>query len=108
MLLIWWYTGGLLALLRKVREHIRSFAHSWNLNVLTRYLFVPMYGYNDWASRMISFCVRVVQLIVVSIATFLYIAFEFVLIVAWVLVPVVVVTNVIYQLTGDVTSYLLW
>lgn len=106
MLLVWWYTGGLLTLLRKVRDHIRAFAHSWNLNVLTHYLFVPMYGYNDWASRGISFCVRVVQLIVVSLATFVYIAFEFVLIMAWMLVPIVVVVNIGYQLSGQLTHYL--
>lgn len=102
MLFIWWYSTGLLTLLRQVRDHIRSYARSLNLQILTRYLFVPMYGYNDIWSRLISFSVRLVQLVVITIATFIYIVFECIVIAAWVGLPVVVVGNIVYQLGGIV------
>jgi hypothetical protein len=100
MLLIWWYTTGLLDLYQQVREHLRSFAHSLNLDVLTRYLFVPMYGYNDIGSRAISFAVRLVQLIVVSIVTFIYLVVEVIVMLVWLVLPIVIVANIFYQLFG--------
>ncbi len=100
MLLVWWYTSGLLALLHQVRDHTRGLAHSLNLDVLTKYLFVPMYGYYDFWSRVISFCVRVVQLVVSLIVTIIYIILELLLILAWMFIPMIVIGNIIYQIFG--------
>lgn len=100
MLLVWWYTGGLLALLHQVRDHTRSLAYSLNLNVMTRYLFVPMYGYYDFWSRVISFCVRIVQLVGGLIVTIIYIILELILIIAWIAVPIIVIANIFYQIFG--------
>lgn len=100
MLLIWWYTAGLLALLRHVRERLRSFAHSMNLDVMTRYLFVPMYGYYDFWSRVISFFVRLVQLAFGMVAGVIYLIVEVVVVICWILVPIVVVGNILYQIFG--------
>lgn len=101
MIFLWWYTTGLLTLFKQLRDHLRTFAHSLNLDVLTRYLFVPMYGYNDIGSRAISFAVRLVQLVFVSIATFIYLVFEVIVIVVWLVLPPVIVVNIVYQLFGN-------
>lgn len=98
MLLLWWYSDGLLNLIRHVREQVRSFSQSLNLQILTKYLFVPMYGYNDIGSRVISFSVRLVQLVVITMTTMGYILLESLVIVLWLSIPVVVLGNILYQL----------
>ncbi len=102
MLLLWWYGSGLMALLRQVRDHVQQFARSLNLQVLAKYLFVPMYGYNDIWSRLISFGVRCVQLVIVSIGTLFYIVLECILVLLWLAVPPVVLLNLLYQMIGVV------
>ncbi|MFA6474773.1 MAG: hypothetical protein WCV88_01065 [Patescibacteria group bacterium] len=103
MVLLWWYSTGLVSLLRQVRDQITSFAQSLNLGTLTKYLFVPMYGYNDIWSRIISFCVRLVQFVITAIITLVYIVIELCGVVIWLLAPPVVIGNLIYQIIG-----LLW
>jgi len=41
------------------------------IGVWTKNIFVPMFGMHDWQSRIISFFMRVVQIIGRSIALFL-------------------------------------
>ena len=100
MLLVWWYTTGLVTLLKQFRDRTSAFAHSMNLDVVSRYLFVPMYGYYDFWSRVISFCVRVVQLFFGGILAVLYIILELVMVICWIALPIIVVGNIIYQLLG--------
>lgn len=103
MLFVWWYTTGLVNLIHQIRDQVKSFSRSLYLPTLTKYLFVPMYGYTDIWSRMISFSVRFVQLVIITIATAVYLVFKCVLLVVWIGVPLVVVGNILYQIGG-----LLW
>ena len=103
MVFIWWYSTGLINLLRQLRDQVKSFARTLYLPTLTKYLFVPMYGYTDIWSRLISFGVRLVQLVVIVLTTALYIIVKCLWLVVWLSVPVVVVGNIAYQLAS-----LLW
>ncbi|HBY73105.1 MAG TPA: hypothetical protein DEG44_00235 [Candidatus Kerfeldbacteria bacterium] len=90
-------------LIHQIRDQIKAFSRSLYLPTLTKYLFVPMYGYNDIWSRLISFSVRLVQLVIILVMTVLYIVGRCILLVVWLCVPIVVVGNIVYQLGG-----LLW
>lgn len=98
--LVWWYTTGLTELITRLSNHAHDLARSLHLKTLVKYLFVPMFGYYDIGSRVISFCVRCVQLIVLLIYTILYLLFESVVLVVWVAIPPVIFYNLIYQLIG--------
>lgn len=97
MFLVWWYTTGLYNVLQRLRRRTAELVRALHLKTLTKYLFVPMYGYNDIWSRLISFPVRVVQLSLLLAYALLYIAVEVMVVVAWFVLPLVVVVNIAYQ-----------
>jgi hypothetical protein len=98
MFLVWWYTNGLYTVLQRLRRRTALLVRALHLKTLTRYLFVPMYGYNDIWSRLISFPVRLVQLTIIFAYTLVYVAFEVVLVLLWFALPLVIVVNIAYQL----------
>lgn len=90
---VWWYTGGLkLAagrlydLFQMGNEHLAPGV--WIVNI-----FVPMYGQYDWEGRLISFFVRVIQIIFRTIFLFVWLIICLVLLGAWIVFPIVVVSG---------------
>ncbi|MDO8425306.1 MAG: hypothetical protein Q7T01_02215 [bacterium] len=82
----WWYTRGLMLVLRWFWRSVRRWEQSVGLGLWARNLLVPMYGQTDWQGRLISFfmrlavlAVRMVQVIVgtlfMVLAVFCYIVF---------------------------------
>lgn len=100
MFIVWWYTNGLLALLEELHKHVVELVRVLDLKLLVRYLFVPMYGYRDIASRVISFFVRLVQLAARLLYTVAYLIVQMALVLVWCLAPAFVVLNIIYQVAG--------
>lgn len=87
---VWWYTGG-------VKYALGNF---WNLlklgnNFLApglwfKNLFVPMFGQYDWQGRIVSFFMRLVQVLFRSFALFLWLIFSWLLFLCWFIVPVII------------------
>lgn len=100
MFLIWWYTNGLLALLERLWGHVVDLVRALDLKLLAKYLFVPMYGYRDIGSRVISFFVRIVQLIFRLTYTLIYLVIETVFVLVWCILPIFVLLNIVYQLSA--------
>lgn len=65
---VWWYTKGIVYMLEQLLLSARRQAASFAVNLWVRNLFVPMYGQYDWQGRIISFFVRLIQIIFRSIA----------------------------------------
>lgn len=61
---IWWYSTGLLAVWRWYGASLSYYAQSVAVGVWIKNLFVPMFGQTDWQSRIMSFMVRVGNIIV--------------------------------------------
>lgn len=60
---LWWYSTGLVAVLKTLW---RTFDYQWKsmaVGVWIKNIFVPMFGQRDWQSRIISFIMRVVNII---------------------------------------------
>lgn len=98
MFLIWWYTDGLYTVLQRLRRRTSELVRALHLKKLGQYLFVPMYGYNDIWSRLISFPVRLVQLTVLLTYALLYLAIEVAVFLLWFGIPLVIIVNIVYQL----------
>lgn len=60
---IWWYTHGLVFVAKGGWSWIAGYSKTLALSVWMKNLFVPMYGLYDWQSRIISFLMRVAQII---------------------------------------------
>lgn len=65
---VWWYTKGIAYAAQKLVYSARRQAANFAVGLWIKNLFVPMYGQYDWQGRIISFVVRLVQIIVRSIA----------------------------------------
>lgn len=94
---VWWYTQGVKAVFQWAGRMIRDYARSLAINVWIRNIFVPMYGTRDWQSRIISFFMRVVQIIGRSIALAAWIFGVFVLIVAYIVLPIASILGLLYH-----------
>lgn len=64
----WWYTKGIAYTAQKLVYSARRQAANFAVGLWVKNLFVPMYGQYDWQGRIISFVVRLVQIVVRSFA----------------------------------------
>lgn len=96
---IWWYTTGVKKVVELIVHHSRALAHSLRIGVLLRFLFQPMFGMTDIWSRMISFGVRVIHFLILSLATFLYTLLLFVGLIVWLLLPPFILYSISFHLS---------
>lgn len=101
---VWWYTVGAWNVIELLLQELRGFAQGYNLKVLFQFLLTPMFGQYDIEGRIISFFVRIVHFFVLTIFTLCYSIILLFLLAAWLLLPVFVVANILFQL-GMITLY---
>ncbi len=65
---VWWYTKGIVYMLEQLLFSARRQAAFFAVSLWVRNLFVPMYGQYDWQGRIISFFIRLIQIVFRSIA----------------------------------------
>lgn len=94
----WWYSFGLFKMLLGLKNFLSDKQKSLGLGVWIKNIFVPMYGQRDWQGMLISFCVRVVQIIGRSIAMAFWLIIAFLMFWAWLLFPAAVIYGLIWQL----------
>ena len=88
---IWWYTEGLANVLRFFARDAAYGANVIGIGIWTRALFKPMYGERSWQGRIVSFVMRFIVLVWDSMIYMILIAFLLVFVIAWILVPPLVV-----------------
>lgn len=69
---IWWYSFGLVKLVRLLVHSLEEQYKNWQLGVWVKNLFVPMYGTSDIMGRIISFGVRLFMITVKGSVVFLW------------------------------------
>ena len=97
---IWWYTKGLKIIanycIQSATFHVnRRLA----LGIWIKSIFKPMYGDYTREGRIISLFMRLIVLVWKLIATLLWLVVLFVLFVAWMVLPLVIIYFIIYQIT---------
>ena len=98
---IWWYTGGLKLMLTWAVDSVKSYAQSISLSVWMKNLFVPMYGQYDWQSRIISVFMRFVMIIGRMIALFVWLLVVLVMMLAYLAMPPLAVSQIVFHLFGS-------
>jgi len=95
---VWWYTRGAVMVLRRLGNMIAGEEKSLALMVWIKNIFRPMYGVRGWDGYLISFLVRLFQIIVRSIALIAAVAIALALFVLWLALPLIAIGQVFYQL----------
>ncbi|MFA5753956.1 MAG: hypothetical protein WC905_01160 [Patescibacteria group bacterium] len=95
---VWWYTVGLVRLVKNAWQFLRNQEQSLSLVVWIKNLFVPMYGQRDWAGRLISFLIRSVQIIARGLIMILWLAIATIVLCFWLAVPALLVIALGFQL----------
>jgi hypothetical protein len=95
---IWWYTEGLFLFSKKVVNFLSDKQKSLALWVWIKNIFRPMYNQKDWQGIMISILMRVVQIILRSIAMFFWVFLSLISIFAWIFAPFYVFYQIFFQI----------
>jgi hypothetical protein len=94
---VWWYTVGFVRLVRGAWRFFRNQEKSLAWSIWIKNLFVPMYGQNDWAGRLISFFVRSAQILGRSVVLFFWLALILLFIILWLAAPLLILLATAFQ-----------
>lgn len=95
---IWWYSRGLKQLIIKLKNFLINKERSLALFVWIKNIFRPMYGRYDWAGMLISFFVRLVQIIFRGVFMVFWLIFSFGVLIFWLFLPILVIFEIIFQI----------
>lgn len=85
---VWWYSVGLVGTLRKLSRAVQEGASIIGIGIWAKSLFKPMYGEYSWQGRIISFFMRVVMLLFMTIQMIVWLGILFILLFIWLILPV--------------------
>lgn len=94
---VWWYSVGLIDALYRFGDTIRQANDEMALTVWIKNIFVPMYGEYNWQGRLVSFFMRVVQIIFRSIVFVLWVLFGLFVFLVWIFLPLYLVYQVLFN-----------
>lgn len=94
---LWWYSRGFLRLAGKIIVFWREEQRALGVSVWLKNIFVPMYGQHDFAGRMISFFVRLVQVALRGLALLFWLVVGLALLLAWLILPLALVLAISFQ-----------
>lgn len=95
---LWWYSRGFLQFTGGVVGFLSDRQRGLALWVWIKNIHKPMYGQTDWQGRLISLFMRIVQIILRSIAMFFWCIIAAILVLAWILVPLFIFYHILFQL----------
>lgn len=96
---VWWYTTGLKKAALGCINSVKNVEKRWNLRIWIRNLFVPMFGEYDWQGRIISFFVRIVQIIIRSILVSVWTILVFLAFIIHIILPFFILWQILYHWT---------
>ncbi|MDD4271400.1 MAG: hypothetical protein PHF50_01190 [Patescibacteria group bacterium] len=94
---LWWYGRGLVNLVKGVGHFLADKQKALALYVWIKNIFRPMYAQYDWQGMLISFFMRLVQIIFRSIVMLFWLILSLAIIIFWILFPVLVIYEIIFQ-----------
>jgi hypothetical protein len=91
---IWWYTVGAFKLLIICVNELKNQVATLGLTIWIGNLFTPMFGQYDFEGRIISFFIRLIQIILRSIVLLLWVAIMGLIFLTWLVTPVLVLYKI--------------
>ena len=96
----WWYSVGFVETIKKEAIFFRNQEKSLGFSVWLTNIFVPMYGQADAAGRIISFFIRLIQIIVRGLALLFWLALVIAGAVLWLALPLLLIVALFFQAKG--------
>jgi hypothetical protein len=94
----WWYGQGLLRFFGVVKNFIKDRERSLAFLVWLKNIGVPMYGQYDWQGRIISFFMRLFQVIVRGLMMLFWLVCSLVILLIWIALPFFIFYEIYYQI----------
>lgn len=95
---IWWYSVGWWRFGRFLSAFVAWQQASLGFFVWLKNIFVPMYGQTDFTGRLISFLIRIVQIIFRGFAMLIIVIIALSLFIFWASLPILIVYGILFQL----------
>jgi len=95
---IWWYSVGLVEAAKKLWAFWLNQEKALGFRIWTKNLLVPMYGQYDLAGRLISFFLRLVQVIFRGIALLFWLGMALVCFMLWIVLPIFLFIALMFQI----------
>jgi hypothetical protein len=95
---IWWYSFGFIETIQKGWKFWLEREKSLGFRIWVKNIFVPMYGQNDWAGRLISFFIRLVQIVFRAVVLLFWLAIYITTILIWLSFPILLFIALFFQL----------
>lgn len=96
---IWWYTKGIKKTAFFCVDKIRELEYGLALKIWVVNIFKPMYAQYDIEGRIVSFIMRVFQIILRAAAYAAGVIFILFLFIIWIIAPVFVVSQIIFTIS---------
>lgn len=94
---VWWYGRGLVNLVMSIINFLADKQKFLALFVWVKNIFRPMYAQYDWQGMLISFFMRLAQIIFRSIVMLFWLIMSLVVVIFWILFPAFVIYEIIFQ-----------
>jgi len=96
---VWWYKGGLRRVLIALSHSLQDTNRSLAPGLWLKHIFTPMYGQTDIQGRLMSFFMRVVNVIGRSIALLVWLIILFCLLCLWFGIPLFLMYMIVHVLS---------
>jgi len=96
---LWWYSVGFFRAIKKAFGFWRAQEKTLGFSVWLKNIFVPMYGQSDLTGRLISFLIRLVQVIFRGALLFVVFALVLFFLIFWLLIPIFLLLTIAFQLS---------
>lgn len=96
---LWWYTKGFKKSIIFTLEKIKDAENSLGVGIWLKNLFKPMYGQYDIQGRIVSFLMRLIQLIFRSIVFGVFFVLILFIPIIWIFLPVFVFFQIFLTIT---------
>src|SRR4030042_4999651 len=97
---VWWYSEGAATVAKKLLNFLGNKQKSLGLWIWVKNIYKPMYGQYDWQGLLISFFMRIVQIIGRSFVMLFWLTFVFLCFCFWLVIPIFFLYQIIFQLHG--------
>lgn len=88
---LWWYSKGFLRMLKGVGRLISDFNLTLGFSIWLKNIFVPMFGQRDLPGRLISFFLRLFNVIFRGFALVFLVSLTLVFVFIWLVLPVFII-----------------
>ncbi|MDD4901872.1 MAG: hypothetical protein PHE24_01925 [Patescibacteria group bacterium] len=96
----WWYSLGLFKIIKNLANFVADKEKSLALLVWIKNIFVPMYGQRDIQGAIISFFIRLAQIIFRSVILIFWIIIALIVFWIWFLAPILIIYMIVWQITA--------